>query len=603
MCGFFGIIYADEKREMGEVLFNAGKRLSYRGYDTSGVAVFDREGNFLIKKDVGRIEEVAEKHGFTELSGNKGIIQLRWATFGVPSVRNAQPHSDCTGEFVGAHNGNIINTPALRMRLQDAGHNLKGENDGEVILHIIEDYYKITGDIIQSIVQGSKELEGDFAFIVTKKDENRMFVVKRGSSLFVGRGDGYYCASSDLTSILDHTRNILTLSDGEFVEFGTDYYIVRDLETGKVIEKNLEEIDIDIGTVEKGSFPHFMLKEIYESPQKAKGLIGLMSGNVVYEEGADLINASPRIFITGAGTSYHSALLGTYYFSRISGKLFNISFASDFRELSAPVLEDDDLLIAVSQSGETKDVKNVCDTFREKSKGKIISVVNNIGSTIALMSDLVLPIASDIEISVPATKTFVNQALLFLNMAIISGKKKMMKVPTIPFENIPGILERSIEVAEKYVDEVIDAVNNFNEFYILGYGLTYPAALEGALKVKEVVYVHAEGMYSGEFKHGPLSIVHEDYPVFFISTIQDKFFVLSHIQEVKTRLGKIITIAPEDPDLEGVSDIFIPLPTDNPYLVPVSAVVFFQMLAYRMGVNRGIDPDFPKNISKTITVD
>ncbi len=603
MCGFFGIIYSDDRREMGEVLFKAGKRLSYRGYDTSGVGVVDGSGNVEIRKDVGKIEEVAEKHRFAELSGKKGIIQLRWATFGVPSVRNAQPHKDCTGEFLGAHNGNIINTPALRMRLKSSGHKLMGENDGEVILHVIEDYYKITGDMVQAIVQGTKDLEGDFACIITKRDEDRMFVVKKGSSLFLGKGDGYYCASSDLASILDHTKQILTLSDGEFVEFGTDYFIVRDLDTGEIIEKNLEEIDLDIGTVEKGSFPHFMLKEIYESPQKAHSLIGLMSGNVVYDEGVDLINASPRVFITGAGTSYHSALLGTYYFSRISGKLLNISFASDFREFYAPVLEDDDLLIAVSQSGETKDVKNVCDVFREKTEGKIISVVNNLGSTIALLSDLVLPIASDIEISVPATKTFVNQTILFLNMAVLSAKKKMLNVPTIPFEKIPWILEKSIEISEEYVDNVIQAVDRFNEFYILGYGLTYPAALEGALKVKEVVYVHAEGMYSGEFKHGPLSIVHQDYPVFFVSTIEDKFFVLSHIQEVKTRLGKVITVAPEDPELEEVSDIFIPLPTDNPYLVPVSATIFFQLLAYHLGVNRGIDPDFPKNISKTITVD
>ncbi len=603
MCGFFGVIYKDKNIGMGEVLLKAGKRLSYRGYDTSGVAVISDTGNFEIRKDAGKIEEVSDKLNFTELSGKRGIIQLRWATFGVPEKRNAQPHTDCTGNLIGAHNGNIINTPALRLRLISTGHRLKGENDGEIILHIIEDYLKVDNDMINAIVLSAKDLEGDFAFIVTKVDEDKMFVVKKGSSLFLGVGEDFICASSDLASILDLTKKIVVMKDNEFAEFGNDYFIVRDLLSGKVLDREPTETELDISTVEKGSYPHFMLKEIHESPSKAKALIGLLSGNTVYEEGVDLINASPRIFITGAGTSYHSALLGTYYFSNIAKKTINISFASEFRELYASVLEDDDLLIVVSQSGETKDVKNVCDLFREQSGGRIISVVNNLGSTIALMGDLVLPIASDIEISVPATKTFINQSLLFLYLSMLSGKKRFIDIPYIPFESIPEILNDSIEKFEEMAEEVLSYIYSYKDFYVLGYGITYPTALEGALKIKEVVYVHAEGMYSGEFKHGPLSIVEDKYPVFFVSTVEDKHFVLSHINEVKTRLGRIITVAPDDNELRKISDIFIPIPTKNRYIVPISATIFFQILAYKFGVKKGIDPDFPKNISKTITVD
>lgn len=603
MCGFFGIIYKDEEENLGNILFNAGVRLSYRGYDTSGVAVINSRNEYLIKKDVGRIEEVGEKYGFKKLKGKRGIIQLRWATFGVPSKNNAQPHKDCKGELIGAHNGNIINTPLLRFRLIEAGHKFNGENDGEVILHIVEDYKNLKNDMIDAILLAIKELEGDYAFIITDIKEDRMFAVKKGSSLFFGKGTNFTCVSSDLASILDHTKEILILNDGEMIEFGSDYYILRDTKNGNEIKRKITKTDIDIEKAEKGNFPHFMIKEIYESPEKVSNLIGLLSTNVVYEESVDLINSARNIYITGAGTSYHASLLGTYYFSTIADRLLNISFASDFGVFFSSIIEDDDVLIAVSQSGETKDVKNVCDIFRKKTKGKIISVVNNIGSTIALNSDIVLPIVSDIEISVPATKTFINQSVLFLYLSVLSAKKRLKKFPNIYFEEIPEIIKKTIKISEEYSEEVLKHIKDYKEFYILGYGLTYPAALEASLKIKEVVYVHSEGMYSGEFKHGPLSIVEKDYPVFFISNKEDKFFTLSHINEVKTRLGKIITIAPEDKELRNESDLFVPLPTDNKFLVPICGTVFFQILAYKFCVSKGIDPDYPKNISKTITVD
>lgn len=603
MCGFFAIIYNKEEEKIGNVLFNAGVRLSYRGYDTSGVAVINSKNEYIIKKDVGKIEEVGEKHRFKNLKGKRGIIQLRWATFGIPSKKNAQPHKDCSGELIGAHNGNIINTPLLRLRLIESGHKFSGENDGEVILHIVEDYKKIKKDIKEAILLAIKEFEGDYAFIITDVKENRMFAVKKGSSLFLGKGENFICVSSDLASILDHTKDILILNDGEMIEFGSNYYILRNTEDGEEIKRKITKTDIDIEKAEKGSFPHFMIKEINESPEKVSNLLGLLLTNVVYEEAVDLINAARNIYITGAGTSYHASLLGTYYFSTIANRLLNISFASDFGVFFFPLIEDDDILIAVSQSGETKDVKNVCDIFRKKTKGKIISVVNNIGSTIALNSDIVLPIVSDIEISVPATKTFINQSVLFLYLSVLSAKKRFKKFPNIHFEEIPEIIKRTIDISEKYSDEVLNSIKNFREFYILGYGLTYPAALEASLKIKEVVYVHSEGMYSGEFKHGPLSIVEKDYPVFFIANTEDKFFILSHINEVKTRLGKIITIAPEDKDLKNESSIFVPLPTTNKFLVPICGTIFFQILAYKFCVSKGIDPDYPKNISKTITVD
>ncbi len=605
MCGFFAIVFDKENKEMGKILTKAGRRLSYRGYDTSGVVVLDDKGNFDLRKDVGKIDEVAHRMNFHELSGKRGIVQLRWATFGYPSPENAQPHADCDELIFGAHNGNVVNTHSLREKLIKEGHKFRGENDGELLVHVVEKYWKREGNMVAAIMKAAHDLEGDYACVLTERYGEKMYAVKKGSSLFLGVGDGFICVSSDLPAILDHTRHILPLEDGEFVEFGPDNFILRDLETGEVIWKEPQHTDMEVKEAEKEGYPHFMIKEIEESPKKAEELLHLLPSHPSYEEAVDLINATEKIYITGAGTSYHAALLGVYYFSKIAKKPLLISFASEFAELHGPVLEDQDLLLVVSQSGETKDVKNVLDYFREHSKGKVIGIVNVLGSTIALKSDLVLPIASDIEISVPATKTFINQVTVFLYLSLLSAKKRMIPSPAgfDILELVPGVVKESIGIAKEKVSEVIDAIKDIKEFYILGYGITYPAALEGSLKVKEVVYVHSEGMYSGEFKHGPLSIVEDGYPVFFITTREDRHMVLSHMNEVKTRRGKIITVAPPDPELERISDIYIPLPTSNYFLIPISATVFFQVLAYNLGVLKGIDPDHPRNISKTITVD
>jgi glucosamine--fructose-6-phosphate aminotransferase (isomerizing) len=601
MCGFFSIVFEKDRKDLGNILTKAGFRLAYRGYDTVGIGYIKDNGFFEIRKAPGKIHRVYKDLNFEEIEGKRGTIQLRWATYGAPSFENAQPHFDCHKRLIGAHNGNIVNSPFLRENLISKGHHFIGENDGETLVHVIEDFYNTSGDLKDSIFKAFQTLKGDYAFSITAINENKFYAVKKGSSLFLGVGDDFIAVSSDLVALLDLTKNIVTLYDGELVEFTEKEYSIYNLTTGEKISRDPIYTELDIKDAEKGNFPHFMIKEINEIPEKARNIINFLPEFRELDEIVDDILASKKKFITGSGTSLHAGILGSFYMSQIAKELFIPVAASEFSERYGNVVEEGDLLFVVTQSGETKDVKNAMDSFG--NRGKTIGLINVLGSSIALRCNHVIPVLSDLEISVPATKTFVNQVIALLYLSIEIAKKKGLPYPDIKFEELPGKLSEAISIAETQKNEVIKALIPWRDFYVLGFGLTYPIALEGALKIKEVVYIHAEGMYSAEFKHGPLSIVEEEYPVIFISTLKDKHMILSHINEVKCRGGKIITIAPEDEELRKESHIFVPIPDGNEYLTPILAVIPMQIIAYHMSIHKGIDPDFPKNISKTLTVD
>ena len=601
MCGFFSIIFKNDRKELGSILTKAGFRLAYRGYDTVGIGYIKENGSFEIRKAPGKIHRVYKDLNFEEVEGKRGTIQLRWATYGAPSYENAQPHLDCRRRLIGAHNGNIVNSPFLRENLIQKGHHFNGENDGETLVHVIEEYYNSSGDLKGSIFRAYEILKGDYAFSITAVNENKFYAVKKGSSLFLGVGEGFIAVSSDLVALLDLTKNIVTLYDGEMVEFTESEYTIYNLNTREKIHREPVYTEMDIKDAEKGNFPHFMIKEIYEIPEKARNIINFLPEFKKLDQIVDDILTSKKKFITGSGTSLHAGILGSFYLSRIAKEMFIPGAASEFSERYGDVIGDGDLLFVVTQSGETKDVKNAMDSFG--NRGKTIGLINVLGSSIALRCDHVIPVLSDLEISVPATKTFVNQVIALLYLSIAIAKKKGLSYPEINFEELPKKLSETIKIAETYKSEVIKALIPWRDFYVLGFGLTYPIALEGALKIKEVVYIHAEGMYSAEFKHGPLSIVEEEYPVIFVATLKDKHMILSHINEVKCRGGKIITIAPDDEELRKESHIFVPIPDGNEYLTPILSVIPMQIIAYHMSIHKGIDPDFPKNISKTLTVD
>lgn len=602
MCGFFAISFDKERADLGEILYRAGTRLAYRGYDTAGVATISSSGRLDLRKDAGEVEELNEILGFSHMTGQRGIIQLRWATFGFPNHQNSQPHHDCRRFLVGAHNGNIINTRNLRRELAEGGHNLLGENDGEVILHLLEEPYYRTRDLRQAARDASSRMKGSYAYVATTLDDEGFVSVKNGSSLFLGVGEGFRCVCSDLVAILDLTRNVVQLQDGDLVHFTCDSHRVcniRDLDTE--INRDIQELLITPEEITKGDYPHFMLKEIHEIPSKAQELIRYLPKAEHIFTVIEKLASARRVFLVGAGSSHFAGLLGSFYFGRLAKIPVTPSFGSEFLEKYPDCVDERDVVLLISQSGETKDIKNVLDAIQDHTQ--VISLVNNIGSTLAMRSDYILPIASDLEIAVPATKTYVNQVIALLYLALkIAQIKGTNGLSAREFLSLPDLLKGILQDEDK-VTPFAEELSRWPDAYYLGYGMSYPVVLEGALKMKEITYLHVEGLYSGEFKHGPISRLEEGYPVLFVVSSPEKYYVLSHVNEVRTRKGKVLTIGPPDEELEAESDLYFKLPRAHPVLMPILSTLPLYMIAYRTAVGRGCNPDRPRNISKTITVD
>lgn len=599
MCGIFGIVFDREREDLGKVLVRAGRRLSYRGYDSVGCGAFLSD-HIELRKDAGTIEEVSNRLKFEKLSGKRGIIQLRWATYGKPSYENAQPHYDCDRDSLGAHNGNISNTLQLIEDYIRRGHQIRGQNDGEIVVHSVEQYLDTGLSPEESFRKSLDELEGDFAFVMGRLGENDLYALKMGSSLYLGMGEDFVCCSSDLPSILEFTDRYVALRDGEFVQFNEKNYRITNLKTGQEVTRDPVVSTLTIADAEKGNFPHFMLKEIYEQTEVSGKLIRAYSKSKEHHQTIEAISKARHIFLCGSGTSYHALLLGSYFISGLTGLPAHPVIASQFIPLYGNAVTDDDLLIAVSQSGETKDLINAINFTREKCRARIIGIVNNIGSTIALSSDLILPIHSNLEISVPATKTFTNQAILFLILAMaIKGANQGDTL-----ERIPHLIRETIERSDSSLDSIVEELAATDDLYCLGYGLSHPIALEGALKIKEIVAVHCEGAYSAEFKHGPLSIIKEGYPVIFVMNSLDIGTVTSHVNEVTCRDGRAIMVLQEGTQVGAEISHRIDLPTSpTPEIEAILSVIPLQLLAYRLAVKRGLDPDRPRNLSKTLTVD
>ncbi len=605
MCGIFGIVYDNDKKEMGKILTEAAKSLTYRGYDSVGAVAVTKEGDADLRKDVGKVDEVATELRFDELSGNRGITQLRWATFGVPAQRNAQPHFDTHQKIVGAHNGNIVNTVHLIRDLTAKGHVFKGENDGEVVVHAIEDAFNDNSDLDLSIREARKMLKGDYAFAITALGSDKMYCAKMGSSLYLGVGDGFVCTSSDLPSILNLTNKIVPLNDGEYVEFDHDSFEIRDMDTGNRIEREPLDSELSKESASKGEFPFFMEKEIHEQPERAQALLDFLEESddlVPFAE--ELANAN-RVYLIGSGSSYNACVIGSYYLNKLGGCSTFPVVASSFIEHFGESVRPDDIFVLVSQSGETKDVINVLNKCTEWGlQNNVLGIVNVLGSTLMMRSRRYLPLLCNLEIAVAATKTFINQILLFFAVATevakINGRaghlpEVLKQTPHAIQDTIDKMSDQAHELGKKYKD--------CDDMYILGYGITFGSALEGAQKIKEISYAHCEGMYSAEFKHGPLAIITKDYPVLYLSTTEDEHMTLSHINEVTCRHGAAITIAPKSDLLEKNSTHFYELPYSDYSLVPILSVVFTQLFSYYLTVEKGYDPDYPRNCSKTITVD
>ncbi len=595
MCGIFGYV-SNKEEALGPILIEAAKRLTYRGYDSVGAATIS--GSTVdLRKDVGKVETVAAKYNFAEMRGQRGITQLRWATFGEPSQVNAQPHLDSDGDIVGAHNGNVVNNVEMRELFMREGLTVRSMNDGETCVHAVERYINRGEGFLDAIRHAYDDLAGDYAFVIGQVNDDKLYAIKKGSGLVVGIGEGFTCISSDLPSILPLTRKVIRPLDGEMITLWHDRIELHSVRDGSLIEREPEIITETMSAVQKGGYAHFMLKEIHEQPQVARELLHLLNGSPDVAPLVEKMKQARHLYFIGCGTSYHAASVGAVYFAQLAGRAAIPVLAPQFIAQYAPTVGPGDVGIFVSQSGETKDVLNALEAAEVRGM-TCFGLANVVGSTLTKTAALCLPLCCGYEISVPATKTFTNQVVTFLYLAYrLAGKD------TQALEHVPALMEQTIDQVAPHIEALAGEINAWDDMYCLGYGATYAIALEGALKLKEITYAHCEGMLSTEFKHGPLSAVSKGFPIFFVAGPQDVPLIISGINEVKVRGARAITIAQEDARLRANGDDLVVIPPSDPQIAALLGVLPLQLLSYHMSVLRGYDPDFPRNLSKTLTVD
>jgi len=596
MCGIFGIVTQSEQT-LGPILTEAGYRLSYRGYDSVGCATIKKDGTIDLRKDAGKVEAVSEKLNFAEMSGNRGILQLRWATFGEPSQVNSQPHLDSDGDLVGAHNGNVVNNVELREQFIAEGMTVRSTNDGESCVHAVERYVNRGYDMLTAIRRAYNDLEGDYSFVIGRVGEDKLYAFKKGSGLVVGIAENAICVSSDLPSILPLTRRILPMNDGEIVAFSANHAELFSVKDGSRIEREPEIVKETMEAAQKGGFEHFMLKEIHEQPAVASELLHLLGNSEDVVPVVEKIRSARNLYFVGCGTSYHACLLGSIYFSQIAGRTAIPILATQFNVQYGPTLGPEDVGLFVSQSGETKDVLNAIRAAQDKGT-TIFSLVNVIGSTMTKISERWLPLGCGYEISVPATKTFTNQVIAFLYLAYQLAGKDIHEL-----SRIPDLMTQTILEVLPQLDSLQADLAHQEDLYCLGHGLSYPIALEGALKWKEITYAHCEGILSTEYKHGPLAAVYEDYPLIFVADPTNIPLIISGLNEVTCRGAHAIVIGADDSRLRANSNEMILIPDVEPAIAALLSVIPLQLLSYKISVARGYDPDFPRNLSKTLTVD
>ena len=610
MCGITGIVTKDSD-SIGELLVRCSSKLTYRGYDSVGVAAV-RNGIVDLRKDVGTVDEVNELLGLSTMKGDRGIAQLRWATYGAPTKVNAQPHFGCEEVFYGAHNGNIHNYVEYKKELIETGHIVRSENDGELCVHAVDKYFEETGDMFESVRLSIQDLKGAFAYAVGRADEPEIYAVKMGSSLVAGVADGATIVSSDLPSVLPLTNNVIYLADGEMLVLTPGDVKVYRIEDGKQLERTPQISNVDARAAEKGGYPHFMLKEINEQPRIAKDVIGNLEGHKS-EEWLKLIEDASKHYLVACGSSYNASILGTYYFNRLAGLPMLHAIGGQFQSMYGMTMDEDSLSILVSQSGETKDILNVLNLINTQNYGKTLGILNVIGSTLMFQADAFIPMACGYEVSVPATKTYYSQSIIFAYLAAKLGERNGHIDPSEAksFINrlrndLPALTQTTIDRTGILAKNLARTMIDVKDLYCLGYGLTDGVAKEGALKIKEICYNHCEGMYSSEFKHGPLSIVTKNYPVIFITTTEDSWMVINHINEVKARHGRTIIVGEHEETLEPYVDFkhdYLEVPKSDVLINPMLDVIPLQLLSYYLSVDLGINPDLPRNLSKTLTVD
>ncbi len=610
MCGIVGYI---GERQAYPILINGLKRLEYRGYDSAGIALLEN-GEIRVEKQVGKISALESMIQPDQFTGSTGIAHTRWATHGEPNRENAHPHSDCHNNIVLVHNGIIENYQSLRQMLMEKGHHFRTETDTEIIAHLIEELYQNGTSFEEAFLGALQQIEGTYGLaLITRHEPDRIYAARKGSPLVVGIGNGEYFLGSDAAAIIAHTRDVFYLDDGEIAIISRDGFITKTIKN-EVIEKKIERITFDLERIEKAGYPHFMLKEIYEQPRT---VADCMRGRLLPEDGVTKLGGltnilhnvmrARKIFITACGTSYHAGLIGEYMIEEHCRVPVEVEYASEFRYRD-PIIEDDNLVIVISQSGETADTLAALREAKRKG-ATVMGIVNVVGSTIARETHGGVYIHAGPEIGVASTKAFTSQVTALALLTVMLARAKTMNAEegrrvVKELEVLPQKVEQALQ-SDAIVQEIAAQFKDHRNFLYLGRGYNYPVALEGALKLKEISYIHAEGYPAAEMKHGPIALIDEDMPVVVIATRDSTYDkIVSNIQEVKARRGRVIAVVSEgDHELDQLVDYTIPVPTTMDFLQPIVTIVPLQLLAYHIAVMRGCDVDQPRNLAKSVTVE
>lgn len=611
MCGIVAYI---GPREAYPILIKGLKRLEYRGYDSAGVALLN--GGMHVHKCKGKVSDLEQAAEGKNVSGHVGIGHTRWATHGEPNDVNSHPHLSQTGDIAIIHNGIIENYASLKEELTNRGHKFASDTDTEVLVHLIEDVQQNTGTTLDEAVRlALNEVVGAYAIvIISKNDPAKLIGARKGSPLVVGIGDGEYFMASDATPIIEYTRDVTYLNDNEIASVIDGKLSIKTL--GNVEHTPyIQTLEMNLETIEKGGYEHFMLKEIHEQPRSIydslRGRFDPHTGSFAMrslKEHESKIKNLKRIIIVGCGTSWHAGLVGEYLFEDIARIPVEVEYASEFRYRN-PVVNEDDLVIAISQSGETADTLAAIELAKEKG-ATIFGLCNVVGSSIPRTSHAGAYTHAGPEIGVASTKAFTSQvAVLTLwafGFAEIRGRatKQQLRDAFAELETIPEKVQRTL-ACEEQIKELAAVYKDAHNFLYLGRGYQFPVALEGALKLKEISYIHAEGYPAAEMKHGPIALIDEAMPVVVIATknnIYDK--VISNIQEVKARKGKIIAIVTEgDNKVRKMADYVIEIPETKEFLEPLLSTIPLQLLSYHIAVMRGCNVDQPRNLAKSVTVE
>ena len=612
MCGIVG--YFGNKDSV-PILINGLKRLEYRGYDSAGLVVIGDDQLHLLKK-AGKVSVLESEVDDHVLNGTVGIAHTRWATHGEPNDINAHPHTDQDGKIALIHNGIIENYNVLKQVLEKEGVKFQSETDSEVLVQLISKIYYTDGLSFPEAVQAAlQEVVGAYGIVAICKDEPEIMVAARyGSPLVLGVGEGEYFVASDASPIIEHTRNVVYLDEGEMVVLKNDGYIISQIKDKKVVYKDISIIEHDLEAIEKGNFPHFMLKEIHD---QVDSITDTMRGRLQVDKGYAFLGGlsdymtrienAKRFYITACGTSWHAGLIGKYLLEEYAGIPVYVEYASEFR-YRRTIIDNETVVIAISQSGETADT--LAAIKKAKEQGSLtLGICNVVGSSITRITDCGVYTHAGPEIGVASTKAFTAQVTVLSMLALLLGRKKgMSKQQGIKLATALANVGKDVKTIlsdTEVIENIAWEYEKVDNFLYLGRGVNFPVALEGALKLKEISYIHAEGYPAAEMKHGPIALIDEKMPVLFIVPHDQTYQkVLSNIQEVQARKGRIIILTDKkSKELEKLSDHIIEIPQSHSRVFPILATIPLQLLAYHLAVIRGGDVDMPRNLAKSVTVE